>query len=365
MRFGVEEEFFVVDPADGNVVPRADAVVVEAKKPLGTRADGEDTELQVESRTRPCTTAAEVTDQLREGRSWLAFAAAREDLAVIAAGTPVLGAAIPSPLVAGPRAELGRAVARGLLDEYAICAVHVHLEMPDREHAVLMSNHLRPYLPVLLALTANSPYWSERDTGYASWRTLLWSRWPVAGPPPYLRSAAHYDGLVEALCEAEAITSERGVYWDIRPSAQHPTLEIRVGDIPITYEESASYAALVRALAVSLLPAVERGDPGPALEPELMRLAYWRAARDGSSGSGIDVRTGKAVPAGELVRRLVDAARPGLEQHGELGLVTRWLRRLDEKGDGAQRQRRIAAERGSLRDVVHHLIEQTGKGTFL
>jgi carboxylate-amine ligase len=120
----------------------------------------------------------------------------------------VLGTAVPSPIPEDPRSERGRATVRGLLHEYSFCALHVHVEMPDREHAVLMSNHLRPHLPTLIALTANSPYWCERDTGYASWRTLLWSRWPVAGPPPYFRSATHYAELVATMREAEALLDE-------------------------------------------------------------------------------------------------------------------------------------------------------------
>ncbi|MEW2358911.1 glutamate--cysteine ligase [Spirillospora sp. NPDC029432] len=365
MRFGVEEEFFVVDRATRSVAPRAMEVVAEARKPLGSRVDGEDTLLQVESRTRPRTAAADVAAQLREGRSWLASAAAGKGLAVVASGTPVLGDALPAPLNEGERLEAARATVRGLLDESVFCAVHVHVEVPDRERALLLSNHMRPHLPVLLALMANSPYWSERDTGYASWRPLLWSRWPVAGPPPYFRSERHYDDLVAKMLEAEALTDEGAVHWDIRPSRRHPTLEVRVADVPITADESASYAALVRALAQSLLPAVERGEPGPRLEPESMRLAYWRAARDGCSGSGVDVRTGELVPFGELVRRTLDVAAPALERNGELRLVTSWLRRLDESGDGAARQRRVRSERGTLSAVVDHLIERTENGTFL
>ncbi|GAA3969242.1 glutamate--cysteine ligase [Actinomadura viridis] len=367
MRFGVEEEFFVVDPAGRDVVPRARAVVAHARKVLGSRIVGEDTELQVETRTRPCATAAELARQIGEGRSCLASAAAEHGLAIVASGTPVVGDAIPSPLPHGPRQEQGRASVRGLLHEYNLCAVHVHVEMPDRERAVLMSNHLRPHLPALIALTANSPYWAGRDTGYASWRTLLWSRWPVAGPPPHFRSAAHYARLIATLREAGALIDERTVYWDIRPSAHHPTLEIRAADIPMTAAESAAYAALVRALAVSLLPAVERGDPGPVLEPELMRLAYWRAARDGATGAGIDVRTGEVVPVTEVARRLLETARPGLEEHGDLDRVTGWLRRLGEIGDGARRQRsrrRGEAGRADLHAVVDHLIEETEKGAF-
>nr|WP_289009743.1 glutamate--cysteine ligase [uncultured Thermomonospora sp.] len=358
LRFGVEEEFLVIDRRTRATVAGAPAVIERAAARLGDRVCGEITLVQVESRTRPCTTAAELAGQIAANRAHLAAAADGGGLGVIASGTPVLGGAVPSPITEGPRQNRGNATFRGLHHEAAFCALHVHVEMADRERAVRMSNHLRPHLPVLIALGANSPYWCERDTGYASWRTLLWSRWPVAGPPPYLESAEHYDTLVATMQEAGALVDVGNVFWDIRPSAHLPTLEVRVSDVPITAEESAALAALVRALITSLLPAVDRGEDGPHLRPELLRLAYWRAARDGLSGSGVDVHTGKLLPAVELAERLLETARPGLERHGDLGRVTGWLRRLIEHGDGASRQRR-AARGGGLTGVVDHLLQQT------
>ncbi|WP_119726572.1 carboxylate-amine ligase [Thermomonospora amylolytica] len=357
-RFGVEEEFLVIDRRTRAAVARAQTVLDHARAELGDRVGGEITEIQVESRTTPCTTTAELTGQLLENRATLAAEAAKAGLGVVASGTPVLGTPIPSPITEGPRQDRGNATFRGLHHELDLCALHVHVELPDREQAVLVSNHLRPHLPTLVALAANSPFWCERDTGYHSWRTLMWTRWPVAGPPPYFTSAAHYDELVATLLEAGALVDDGTIFWDVRPSAHLPTLEIRATDVPITAEESAALAALVRGLVVSLLPAVDRGDPGPELRPELMRLAYWRAARDGLAGSGVDVRTGRPVPAAELARRLLETARPGLEEHGDLDLVTDWLDRLAAHGDGATRQRRAARD-GRLTDVVDHLMGQT------
>ncbi|GAA3079840.1 carboxylate-amine ligase [Streptosporangium carneum] len=358
-RFGVEEEFLVVDQVTRSAVPRAEAVLRRAGERLGTRVCGEITKLQLETRTEPCHTVAELHGQLAEARVALAAAASAEGLRIIASGTPVLGNVIPSPITEGPRQDLGTATFRGLHDELSICALHVHVELPERERAVLVSNHLRPHLPVLIALAANSPYWAERDTGYASWRTLVWNRWPVAGPPPYFTSAAHYDEFVATLQETGALVDVGTVFWDIRPSAHQPTLEIRVSDVPITAEESALVAALVRGLVVAALAAVDRGDPGPVVSAELMRIAYWRAARDGLGGHGVDVRTGEAVPAAELARRLLRLAAPTLEEHGDLELVTDWLRRLVEGGDGATRQRRAATGSGGLAGVVDHLVART------
>ncbi|MFJ6194773.1 glutamate--cysteine ligase [Micromonospora sp. NPDC092111] len=358
-RLGVEEEFLVVDADRGEVVPEAATVVDRARPALGVRVGGEITKLQVETRTDPCHAVADLAAQLTAGRAAIQAAARSAGLRVMASGTPVLGRAVPPPITEGPRQDRGTATYRGLHDELAICAVHVHVEQPDRDRAVLICNHLRQHLPVLLALTANSPYWSERDTGYASWRTVTWQRWPVAGPPPYLTSARQYDAHVDTLLEAGALVDPGTIFWDLRLSTHQPTLEVRVADVPVGAAESAALAALVRALVVTAGAAVDRGDEGPRLVPEIMRLAYWRAARDGMGGHGVDVVTGRLSPAPDLAGRLVGLARPALEEAGDHRRVEEWLAGLAGHGDGATRQRAAAAPRGRLTDVVDELVART------
>jgi glutamate---cysteine ligase / carboxylate-amine ligase len=362
-RFGVEEEFLVVDPVTRSVVPGAEAVLRHAKRMLGERVSGEITKFQLETRTSPCHDTGQLLGELTRARAELGAAARAEGLRIIASGTPVLGDVASPPITEGPRQSRGTATFRGLHDELSICAVHVHVEMPDRERAVLVSNHLRQYLPALIALAANSPFWPERDTGYASWRTLVWSRWPVAGPPPYFTSATHYDELVGTLAEAGGLVDKGTIFWDIRPSARFPTIEVRAADVPMTAEESALLAALIRALVTSVAALADSGDPGPVIPAELLRLAYWRAARDGLGGHGIDVVTGRPVPAAELAERLLADARPVLADYGDLERVRGWLRDLLRGGDGASRQRRAAASRGRLADVVDYLVGQSAPRT--
>jgi carboxylate-amine ligase len=362
LRFGVEEEFLVVDPVTRSVVPRAEAVLERARPTLGGQVSGEITKFQLETRTHPCLEAGQVLGELAGARAELSAAAGAEGLRIIASGTPVLGDVVPQPITEGPRQARGTAMFRGLHDELSLCAMHVHVEMPDRERAVLVSNHLRQYLPTIIALAANSPYWPEHDTGYASWRTVAWTRWPVAGPPPYFTSAAHYDDLVATLTEAGSLVDTGTIFWDIRPSERFPTLEVRAADVPMTARESALLAALIRALAADAAARVDSGDPGPVLPAELLRVAYWRAARDGLSGHGMDVRTGRLVPAAELAERLLEDARPVLADYGELEQVTGWMRDLLGRGDGAARQRQAAARQGRLADVVDHLIGQATAG---
>ncbi|WP_182905169.1 glutamate--cysteine ligase [Microbispora sp. H13382] len=355
---GVEEEYVVVDPATRAAAPRAREVVRRAAGALGERTNTEITLFQVEAKTDPHAGVAGLEEDLRRMREAVAAAAHEEGLAVVASGTPVLGDVVPPPIIDGARYRVGIENYRALHDEQSICAGHVHVHLPDRERAVLVGNHLRPWLPVLIALMANSPFWAGRDTGYASWRTLCWTKWPVAGPPPYFASLEEYERLTGALAEAGVLVDPGTIFWDVRPSARLPTIEVRVTDVPATAAETALLAMVVRGLVVTALERVERGDPGPEPSAELLRAAYWQSARDGLDGHGIDPLTGVRRPARDLADALLRHVTPALEETGDLAEVTARLKVLYAAGTGAARQWAAHARRGRTEDVVDHLVAQ-------
>ncbi|MCF6473758.1 YbdK family carboxylate-amine ligase [Nonomuraea sp. MG754425] len=353
---GVEEEYLVVDPRTRQVTPHARRVVERAAGELGDRVCTEITRFQVEAKTPPCAGPDELARELRQMRAAVAAAARAEGLAVVASGTPVLGPAVPPPITDDPRYDLGIDNYRALHDEQAICAGHVHVHVPDRERAVLVCNHLRPWLPALIALTSNSPFWAGRDTGYAGWRVLSWSKWPVAGPPPYLESLGHFEELVAALTESGALVDPATIFWDARPSSRLPTVEVRVSDVPASAAESVLLALVVRALVTVSLRRVEAGDPGPRPPGELLRVAYWRAARDGLDGHGVNPYDGRTSPAARIVDELIEHIRPALEDSGDLETVLREWRWVRAAGSGAARQRAALAANGSYEDVVDDLV---------
>ncbi|TDC58930.1 YbdK family carboxylate-amine ligase [Actinomadura sp. GC306] len=356
LRLGVEEEYFVVDPVSREVVPRAAAVVRRAAAALGERASTELVDFVAEAKTPPCDDLGKLDEHIRSMRAAMAAAAAAEGVRLAATGTPVLGEVVPAPISAGPRYAESRATYRGLDDEQSICSCHVHVEMPDRERAVQVSNHLRPWLPTLLALTANSPYWCGRDTGHACWRVMAWARWPVAGPPPYFASAAHYDDVVGTLLGCGALMDTGTIFWDVRPSARLPTVEVRLADVAPTAAEATAFAALVRALVQVSAAAVEAGERAPDPPQEMLRAAYWLAARDGLAGTGMDVRTGRPAAHRELAGELLAHVLPALRDGGGLGTVAGGVRRLLADGTGAERQRGAYRGRGRLTDVVDAAI---------
>ncbi|GAA2595734.1 glutamate--cysteine ligase [Actinomadura fulvescens] len=352
LRFGVEEEYFVVDPVSRRVVPRAPAVVARASADLGDRASTELVASVAEAKTSPCDDLTKLDEQIRTMRAAMAAAAAAEDLRLAATGTPVLGDPVPPPISRGPRYADSLAHYRALDDEMSICSCHVHVGIADRALAVEVSNHLRPWLPTLLALAANSPYWAGRDTGHACWRVMSWARWPVAGPPPFFRSLAHFDETVERLLACGALMDPATLFWDVRPSIRFPTIEIRLGDVALTADDAVLFAALTRALVQRSVTAVERGVPAPDPAPETLRAACWLAARDGLSGTGLDTFTGRPAAQRDLAAGLLAHVRDALQDSGDLDHATIGLRRLLTTGTGAHRQRAAFRRRDRLTDVV-------------
>ncbi|GAA3113497.1 glutamate--cysteine ligase [Streptomyces rectiviolaceus] len=356
---GIEEELLLIDPVTRELSPQGPELVREVFGELGDRTGTELTRYQVELRTEPHTCLGEAGEQIRTARRTLADSANRLGLRIASTGTPVQAPTAPVLFTPGPRYAQSVAHYRALDDEQIVCACHIHVGLPDPRDAVQVSNHLRSWLPVLTALTANSPFWGGQDTGYASWRTTSWGRWPVAGPPPYLESPAHLDELVQTLIRTEALIDRAGLYWDIRPSHHLPTLEVRVADAALTPNDSILLAAIVRALTATALTAIAGGEPPPRPVPELLRAACWRAARDGLSGKGIDLSTGRLVAQQTLAERLLHHITPALDQHGDLALVRSHWRRLRTEGTGADRQRAAYHRRSSTNDVTDYIIAAT------
>jgi carboxylate-amine ligase len=334
--FGVEEELLLVS-ATGDPLPRSKAVVADVQ---GLDIELELTQAMVEINTPVCRTSTELREYLTDMRSKLAAAATEEGARLLAIAVPPHGKAA-QPITNKPRYQ-ELAQQWGLLArEQGVCGCHVHVEVSDRATAVRISNHIRPWLPALLALTANSPIYLGQDTGFASWRWLMTTRWPCAGPPPYLESVEHYDALVAMHLAAGTLMDERMVYWDIRPSSHLPTVEVRVSDVPLTIDETVVLATLIRALVMT---ALDDGSNGPTLEPEALRAAYWLAARDGLTGKGLDARTDEPMPMAEVVKRLRWHVRPALQELDTVDLVDEGIERTIMDGNGAVKQRKAFRE---------------------
>jgi glutamate---cysteine ligase / carboxylate-amine ligase len=348
---GVEEEFLLVDPNSGEPVACNEQVAAHAAD-HGVKLQLELTSCQVETTTGVIGGSGDLRAELTRLRRIAADAAK-------ASGARLLAVALPPtvphefPITDTPRYREIADKFGMVAHEQGICGCHVHVAVPSRQAAVLVSNRLRPWLPLLLALAANSAVYRNTDTGYASWRSVLWARWPSAGPPPHFDSVDEYDAVVRMMRHAGAMLDNGMVYWDVRPSVNFPTVEVRVADVAATAGEAVLLATLIRACVMTALDDERRSDPVPPLAPHALKAAYWRSARDGLDGQALDLlESHEPAPTRELLDRLVDRVRPALEAVGDYGLVRAELDRVTEQGNGAMRQRRAWRRRGEVADVI-------------
>jgi carboxylate-amine ligase len=353
---GVEEEFHVVDLETRHSAPEVDALLAD----LG----GEEfaPELQrslVETNTPVCRTLDELRGHLRRLRGRLASAAEPHGLGVVAAGTVPLVDLDGEDISAGARFAHMQHEYQVLVSEQHICGAQVHVDVPDRDEAVQVVRRLAPYLPLFLAISASSPYWRGRDTGYASYRDLIWARWPTAGPPGMVETAAEYDALIQSLIRSGTISDPGMVYFDIRPSAHVPTVELRICDACPEVDFVVLIAGLFRALVRRAREECAEGVPLPGARHELLRAATWRAARSGLEGDIVDPKRGTLVSPAQLLTQLVDSVRPHLEALGDHEQVSELAQMALSRGSAAARQRRRFGLRGELTDVVDGLLAAT------
>ncbi len=349
---GIEEEYFLVDAATRALGRGSEAVIDRARQAVGNQADHELQLSQVESVTPVCRTLAEVRGHLSRIRRELAAAAGAEGRRLVATGSHPFShwdedRITPKPAYLGLERDYQQ-VAR----EQLVCGSHVHVGIADPEMAVQVMNRMRLWLGPVLALSANSPFWLGADTGYASFRTEVWTRWPMAGIPEHFDSRAEYAAVVDTLLDTGAIDDPARIYWDVRLSARFPTVEVRVTDVCFSVDEAVMVAGLCRALARTCHDHAARGEPEPRPRHELLRAAKWRAARYGLGADLIDVAGRRSVPAKDLVRDLLERVRPALEEDGDWDEVSVLVDETLAGGNGAGRQREVFARTGRLEDVV-------------
>ncbi|MFV2118692.1 carboxylate-amine ligase [Streptomyces sp. Act-28] len=357
---GVEEEFFLVDPVTCLPVPLADEVRRAAG--LGPIAGEEEiqSELlqsQIEVATPVCSRLDEIGGHLLRLRHALGTAAEKNGCRIVAAGTAPYRGPLPVPVTESSRYLAMRSQAPQLVDEQLVNGMHVHVAVPDRSAAVAALNRIRPWLPVLVAMSSNSPLWDGHDTGFASWRTVIFGRWPVSGPPPSFADAADHDRRVRNLLESGVISDTGQVYWQARLSERYPTLEVRCADVQLRVDAAVMLAGLVRAMVTVALREEEAGAPLPDCPPERLQAANWYAARHGMGELLVDPE-GRSRRAGDVLCRLLDFVTPALEEAGDTREVTSLVHRLLQQGTPADLQRRALAE-GGVSALAGLLIAET------
>ncbi|CAN5457657.1 glutamate--cysteine ligase [soil metagenome] len=362
---GVEEEFFLVDAETRLLRDDAEVVLGLARTPEGSVIDAELKRSQVETATPVCTTMGEVRTSVAALRRSLSEAAGSVGARLLASGTHPSAGWNEDGGMTQKAAYVALDDTYGLLAvEQAVCGCHVHVGVRDPELAIGVMNRIRRWLPVLVALTANSPFWMGHDTRYASYRTQVFHRWPMTGIPEHLADRAAYDELLGQLLATEAIDDPARLYWDVRPSARYPTLELRVADVVTTIDEAVMLAAIVRALVETLHADAAAEVAFEPPRPELLRTALWRATRFGLTGGLVDHDAMAVRPAPEVLGSLLQLVRPVLEQRGEWDEVSATITFVLRQGTGAARQLDAWAASEDLDAVIDRTATATVAGAI-
>lgn len=374
--FGVEEELLIVNPDTGEPLALADALLAvrTATSDDGPESDGDrglTAELkleQIETQTLPCRDYTELLQQIRDGRALADQAARQHGARVAALATSPLASTThitPDPRYAAIKERFGLT-----LHELLTCGFHVHTFIQSPEEGVAVLDRIRDKLAILVALSANSPFWNGVETGFESYRTQAWNRLPTSGPSAIFGTLPVYRRTVARLLETGVLLDEGMIYFDARLARNHPTVEVRVADVCLRAEDAALIAVLVRAL-VETASREWRDDVDPLPVPTvLLRTASWQASNRGLRGELLHFGTFTPAPAADVVNALVDYLEPVLREQGELEQVRAGVTRILSHGTGAEQQRRAREEAGvdaafdggGLAAVVAHAVEVTMRG---
>jgi carboxylate-amine ligase len=341
---GLEEEVMLLDPADWSLAQRSDDVLPHLPAGLAEHVSAETHQGAIELATDPHATVGEAIAQLGRLRAWLADELAAQGLAVAAAGTHPFAVWSDTRVSPASRYQVILRTMADLARREPTFALHVHVGVPDPERAIRLLNQLRAHLPLLLALSANSPFWQGRSTGLASTRTPVFGTFPRTGLPRRFHSYEDWVATVDVLLRCGAFPEPTFLWWDIRPQPTLGTVEVRVMDAQSDLTSTAALVALVQSLARL---EIEEGYAPDSLvaADELLAENRFLAARDGIEADLLDPTAELRRPARAQLRAVLDAARPHadelrcrdeLEGVARLALEPPFLRQLDaaERGGG-------------------------------
>lgn len=368
---GVEEEFLLVDPRSGYPVAASEGALAAARHArelvnagvtpgAAPQLTSEVNREQIEVISPPASTLDELAVSLTAGRRMVDLAAMAVGLRAVALGTSVLSTTThlaPSPRYAAMETQFALT-----LHEQLACGFHVHVSIADAEEGVAVIDRIRPWLPVVLALSANSPFWNGRDSGFASYRYQAWGRWPTAGATDLFGSARAYDRVVESLTETRVLLDAGMIYFDARLSARHPTVEVRVADVCLVPEHAVALAGLVRALVENAAREWREGRPPTPVPTSMLRLAMWSASRYGVGQQLIDPLHGEPYSAREAADAVLARAQSSLIDTGDRERVEGMVDEMFRTGTGAHRQRTTLVRTRSMGAVVTDAIEMTHQG---
>ncbi|MDR3704154.1 MAG: carboxylate-amine ligase [Candidatus Sulfopaludibacter sp.] len=362
LSIGIEEEYQTVDPVTRDLKSHIHAEIVQkGKSLLAERVKPEMHQSVVEIGTGVCKNIQEAKEEIRDIRRQIVGLARENGLRLAAGGTHPFAQWREQEIYPDDRykviVEDLKMVARANL----IFGLHVHIGVEDRETGIQLMNSARYFLPHLLALSANSPFWLGMDTGLRSYRCKVFDKFPRTNIPDLYQSWSEFDNYVKLLIQTNCIDNAKKIWWDIRPHPHFPTLEFRVCDMPMRLEESIAIAALCQAIIAKLYRLHEQNLSFRHYSRSLIMENKWRAARYGLDGKMIDFGKQTEVPARQLIEEILEFVADVSAELGS-GEEIGYVRRILEHGNGADRQLRVFQETGDLKQVVDYMIQETEHG---
>jgi carboxylate-amine ligase len=355
---GIEEEFQLIDPDTRDLREGVTEMLDSGREVLGEQIKQEMFQTMVEVGTEICRTIDEARDQVLHLRRTVADLAQERGLRVVAAGTHPFAHWDDLAITVDERyielEKLLQQIARSI----AVHGLHVHVGLEDRDLGIEIMNEARYFLPHMLALSTNSPFWEGRDTGLKSYRTVIWGRMPRSGIPDTFASWDEYQRFVNILIKTNSIDEPKKIWWDIRPHPKFSTLEFRVCDMPTRVDHTLALAALFQAIVAKLAWLRSRNLGFRHYPRALIMENRWRAMRYGVDGKLIDLGKVEEVPMRDLASELLDFVDDVVDDLGSRATLET-IREIAETGTGADAQLAVYRETGDLRAVVDYLADTT------
>jgi carboxylate-amine ligase len=361
---GVEEEYMVLDPHTLDLRSHIGMELLsQGRTLLHEHVKPELHASIVEIGTGVCRTIQEVRFELTKIRSIVAHLARQNGLLIAAASTHPFARWQEQEIYPDERylgiVEDMQILARSLL----IFGLHIHIGIENRETQIQLMNVMRYFLPHVLALSTNSPFWMGMNTGLKSYRSKLFERFPRTALPDFFSSWAEFENYVRLLIRTGCIDNGKKIWWDIRPHPFFPTLEIRICDLPMRIDETVAIAALCQAIAAKLFSLYQKNMSFRVYRRSLIMENKWRAVRYGIDGKLIDFGKQREFPARMLIRELLEFVDDVVDELGTRKEIE-YIHEILEMGTGADRQLRVWRETGSLEAVVRYIHEESTRGLF-
>jgi len=358
---GIEEEFQILHGDKYKLRSQMSKIIDGGKVLLQERIKEEMHQSVVEMGTNVCENIHQVRDEVSYLRQEIIKLADAEGLKVAASGTHPFSRWDEQLITPNPRydeiVEEMKDVARGNL----IFGMHVHVAIPNREEGLEILNVVRYFLPHLYALSTNSPFWEGRDTGFKSFRSKVFDKFPRTGIPPFFASVAEYDKFVDILVRTNCLDNAKKIWWDIRLHPFYPTIEFRICDVVMTVDEVTCIAALMQCIVAKLHKLHQKNQTFKNYRRLLLNENKWRAARHGVDAKLIDFGKEEEVPFSHLMNELLEFIDDVVDDLGCRAEVN-YVYQILEQGSGADRQLKVFKETGDLKEVAKYIVQQTKKG---